>query len=651
MSAEPLAQPDIADSEAGVSAQVHPVLLTWRDVCYTVKEKKRGQGVVDKQILQQISGRAEPGTLTAIIGASGSGKTSLLSALADRLLEAKGASLTGELLVNGEMVAGDGYRRSCAFVQQAEVFYPFSTVRETVEMAARLRLGKSMPLLQKQQRAADVIRQLGLSKAVDTKIGDGARIRGISGGEMKRVGIACELVSSPSLVLLDEPTSGLDSNAALNVVKGLKLLASSGRTIVASVHQPGSALYELFDNLIVLAEGRLAYFGPASGTIEHFSKIGYVCPPMFNPADYMMQITSIDFSTPETEQESCKALEKIFANAANSVVHPMEQQPNGGQGPAIENQTTYIEQFVLLYRRIFLDAVRNKVAIAIKFVQGLVTTLLMVVLYANMNDAKVVNVVEMNMIALIFFITISGLFGPLFGTVQAFSPEVSIVLRERMNNLYAVGPYYMAKLLVAIPVELAPLLVQNTVAYWALQFNHAFDRYLVFLLFTCGMAFSSIGIGFLLAVAAGGNVQAASAGVAPIALLCLLLGGFYINTSTIPVWISWFSKVEYVRFAYEGLAINQFNGGVVTATGVHVQPGGACPPGSIELKTCEPGTAYLNSLFNDGTVMSESEWSVQMWMYFVDIIISIVIFNFLGYLVLLVKGPKYLKMEKNQMVV
>jgi len=126
---------------------------------------------------------------------------------------------------------------------------------------------------------------------------------------------------------------------------------------------------------------------------------------------------------------------------------------------------------------------------------------------------------EMNTTALIFFITISGLFGPLFGTIQAFAPEVSIVLRERMNNLYGVGPYYLAKLLVAIPVELAPLLLQNTISYWLLQFNHSFIRYLVFLLFTCGMAFASIGIGFLLAVAAGGNVQAASAGVAPIALL------------------------------------------------------------------------------------------------------------------------------------
>jgi ABC-type multidrug transport system ATPase subunit len=615
------------------------------------KKEKEDQGIcgrkveVDKHILQDISGQAEPGSFTAIIGASGSGKTSLLSTLADRLLLTKGAKLTGELLLNGETAPSD-YRRRCAFVQQVEVFYPFSTVRETVEMAARMRLGRNMSVKDKRDRAATVIRQLALSKTMDTKVGDGARIKGISGGEMKRVGIACELVSSPSLVLLDEPTSGLDSNAALNVCKGLKALASSGRTIIASVHQPGSALFELFDNLVVLAEGRLAYFGPANGTIEHFSKIGYKCPPMFNPADYMLQITSIDYGTDESETLSRKALEAIHINANAAPVQELARQLSSGPGPAIENQTSVIEQFVLLYKRIFRDAVRNKVAIAIKFVQGIVTTLLMIALYGNMKDAKVVNVVEMNTTALIFFITISGLFGPLFGTIQAFAPEVSIVLRERMNNLYGVGPYYLAKLLVAIPVELAPLLVQNTITYWALQFNHSFTRYLVFLLFTCGMAFASIGIGFVLAVAAGGNVQAASAGVAPIALLFLLLGGFYINTSTIPVWIRWFSKIEYVRFVYEGLAINQFNGGVVTTDGLAPQKDGSCPPGSIMSRKCEEGTTVLNNLFNNGVVQSEDEWYANMWMYLAFVITSIVVFNVMAYIVLLIKGPKYLQMYK-----
>merc|ERR1712110_1227231 len=178
----------------------------------------------------------------------------------------------------------------------------------------------------------------------------------------------------------------------------------------------------------------------------------------------------------------------------------------------------------------------------------------MAFLYGNMRDGKIVIINQSNITALLFFLTVSGLFGPLFSTIQAFAPEISIVLRERMNNLYSIAPYYLAKLLVALPVELVPLVFQNTLAFWVLQFNHSLERYVVFLLFTCSMSLASISVGFMIAVVSGGNIQGASAAVSPIALLLMLLGGFYINSSTIPVWITWFSHIEYLRFAYEGLS-------------------------------------------------------------------------------------------------
>ncbi|CAE8719893.1 unnamed protein product, partial [Polarella glacialis] len=433
---------------------VHPVVLEWQNVCYTVKEKKVEGEVVDKPVLKDISGHASPGSFTVILGASGSGKTSLLSVLADRLLYSKGAMLTGDLRINGELTPAD-YRSRCAYVQQTEVFYPYSTVRETVEMAARLRLGSAVPKEAKIRRAAEVVQQLGLSKAMDTKVGNGNSVKGISGGEMKRVSIACELVSSPSLIMLDEPTSGLDSTAALNVVKGLQELAAGGHTVIASIHQPGSAIYTLFGNVVVLAEGRLAYFGDAGGVVAHFSSIGYSCPKLFNPAEYVLQVTSVDFSSPEAEVESRKALLKIQENG-KMTVRPA-RQVSSGLGHPIQTGTTLIEQFVLLYRRILLDALRNKSALIIKFVQGISTTLIMVALYSNLDGGGVVSITVANVGALLFFITINGLFGPLFGTIQAFAPEVNIVLRERMNNLYSMAPYYLAKLLVALPIELLPL--------------------------------------------------------------------------------------------------------------------------------------------------------------------------------------------------
>ena len=120
------------DVEAGRGpVDVTPALLAWQDITFSVQEKKKGKGVVEKTILDRVSGFAAPGTLTAVLGASGSGKSSLLSALAERLPRAKTAKLTGELSVNGFSVEdADTYRSNCAYVLQQEALYPYSTVRE-----------------------------------------------------------------------------------------------------------------------------------------------------------------------------------------------------------------------------------------------------------------------------------------------------------------------------------------------------------------------------------------------------------------------------------------------------------------------------------------------------------------------------------------
>jgi hypothetical protein len=277
----------------------------------------------------------------------------------------------------------------------------------------------------------------------------------------------------------------------------------------------------------------------------------------------------------------------------------------------------------------------------LKLVQGLITTVIMVGLYSDLNNGGVVGVISANIGALLFFITINGLFGPLFGTINAFAPEVQIVLRERMNNLYAMAPYYVAKVLVAVPLEILPLVVGNTVAFWWLKLDHQFDKYCIFLLFTCTCTLSSVGIGFLLASATGGNVQAASAAVGPIALIFLLLGGFFINKSTIPVWISWLANINYVSWAYEGQAINQF-------LHAHISVPGGLQHGSCleESKVCSNGVSQLNNMFNNGNPQTEDEWEAIMWRKFIYICICICVYNFLGYLVLLAKGPKYLRMER-----
>lgn len=172
---------------------------------------------------------------------------------------------------------------------------PTSTVLETLIFAAHLRLPENIPKAVKEERAHTVLGQLGLTDVAHTRVGSVER-RGISGGEMRRVSIGIELVAAPDVLVLDEPTSGLDSVSAARLVKLLKSLAEdqeSQTTIIASIHQPSSALYHSFSQVVLLSNGRQLYFGPGgSRPAEFFASQGRPCPPGYNVADHLLEIAS-----------------------------------------------------------------------------------------------------------------------------------------------------------------------------------------------------------------------------------------------------------------------------------------------------------------------------------------------------------------------
>lgn len=177
---------------------------------------------------------------------------------------------------------------------QSDVLSPTATVLETLLFAARLRLPESIPDKIKLQRAQTVMDQLGLEHVAHTRVGS-TEHRGISGGEMRRVSIGIELVAAPDVLVLDEPTSGLDSVSASRLVKLLKGLTDGPNktTIIASIHQPSSALYHTFDTVILLAKGRQLYFGPGGNRpAEWFASHGRPCPPGYNVADHLLEIAS-----------------------------------------------------------------------------------------------------------------------------------------------------------------------------------------------------------------------------------------------------------------------------------------------------------------------------------------------------------------------
>lgn len=222
-----------------------------------------------------------------MLGPSGSGKTTLLTALGGRLP----GKITGKVTYNGQHFSSS-MKHNTGFVTQDDVLYPHLTVLETLTYTALLRLPKQLSKQEKKEQAETVMEELGLTRCRDSVVG-GPLLRGVSGGERKRVSIGQEMLVNPSLLFLDEPTSGLDSTTAQRIIATLRRLARGGRTVITTIHQPSSRLYRMFDKVVVLSDGCPIYSGHAGRVMEYFRSIGYEVGFNFiNPADFLLDLAN-----------------------------------------------------------------------------------------------------------------------------------------------------------------------------------------------------------------------------------------------------------------------------------------------------------------------------------------------------------------------
>ncbi|CUS21012.1 LAQU0S02e03730g1_1 [Lachancea quebecensis] len=284
--------------------------LTFEDISYNITSNKK---VIN--LLNGISGSVRPGEIMALMGGSGAGKTTLLDILA---MKEKAGKVSGLIQVNGQDVTKQSLAEIIGFVDQEDFLLPTLTVYETVLNSALLRLPRKMSFTAKQKRVYQVLEELRIIDIKDRIIGDEFD-RGISGGEKRRVSIACELVTSPSILFLDEPTSGLDSNNANNVIECLVRLALHyNRTLVLSIHQPRSNIFKSFDKLVLLSQGEMIFSGAATDVSEFLRNNNYNCPSDYNIADYLIDIT---FESTKHGIMSPSYSEDIEANVHGNASH------------------------------------------------------------------------------------------------------------------------------------------------------------------------------------------------------------------------------------------------------------------------------------------------------------------------------------------
>ncbi|KAI3439267.1 ABC transporter domain-containing protein, partial [Psidium guajava] len=538
------------------------VSLTWEDVWVTVSNKSKG----DKPILEGVTGYARPGELLAILGPSGCGKSTLLDALAGRL--SSNTKQTGDILVNGHKQAL-AYGTS-AYVMQDDVLITTLTVREAVYCTAQLQLPDSMPLSVKRERAETAIREMGLQDAMDTRIG-GWGTKGISGGQKRRVSICLEIVTRPKLLFLDEPTSGLDSAASYYVMSRIASLGQRDgirRTIIASIHQPSSEVFQLFHNLCLLSSGRTVYFGPASAATDFFAWNGFPCPTLQNPSDHFLKTINKDFDV-DIEQgvpkvsteEVIDTLVKSFRSSPNcqEVLGEVAKINKQGHGALVKEggHAKFVTQCLVLTRRSSLNMHRDRgyywlrLAVYVAVACGLGTV------YSNLGSTY--GSIQARGSLLVFvasFLTFMAI-----GGFPSFVEDMKVFARERLNGHYGTGAFVIGNTLSSIPYLLLIALIPGAIAYYLTGLQRGWEHFLYFAatLFTCMtlveslmMMVASIVPNYLMGIIAGAGIQA----------LMILGGGFFRLPNDLPL-LFWKYPLYYIafhRYAYEGLFKNEFKG-------------------------------------------------------------------------------------------
>lgn len=288
--------------------------LNVRDLSLAVKVRSSQNVFQPKEqriLLNNVSANFRSSAVNAIMGPLGSGKTTLLNMLAHRL--SGKFSRTGTIYLNNvQDISPSEIAQISAYVTQNDnLLIPHLTVRETLYYQARLRL----PVGEHPQipfYIARLLRQTGLVDCADTPIGS-ASLKGVSGGEKRRVLIAIQLLSRPKILFLDEPTSGLDSATSASIVTLLCNLAADGTTIVSTIHQPSNEIFSQFDSLVLLAKGgHVIYDGPVNTATRYFASAGYTCAAETNEADFCLDLVSLQFG--EEKETSAARIEHLIAH-------------------------------------------------------------------------------------------------------------------------------------------------------------------------------------------------------------------------------------------------------------------------------------------------------------------------------------------------
>ncbi|KAL3421066.1 ABC transporter [Phlyctema vagabunda] len=543
-----------------------------------------------KPIISGVSANFSSGSLTAIIGSSGSGKTSLLNCLSGRLSR-KGLETTGTVLYNG---APQLSSIRSAYVLQQDILLPTLTVREILQYSAELRLP---PPVSDDERAAvveQVLLELGLKDCADTRIGNHSH-KGCSGGEKRRTSLGVQLLANPSVLFLDEVTTGLDAASALQLIKTLKQLAETGRTIIVTLHQPRSEIWGLFDNILLLAEGYPLYCGLREACIPYFEGLGYLLPAFVNPAEHIIDLAAIDARSSDLEKVSRKRVEQLQNSWRDSPAYtnekPSPSLTTDGHQPVF-GCASFSRQLRVQTTRTLKTTWRDPMGITGSFSEALLMGIITGWVFLDLDGS--LTGIRSRIGALYTAAAQQGFLIMIF-EIYRLTLDIAVFDKEHTEGVVGVPSFLISRRLARLFVEDIPVpLIFSLIFYFMSGFRHLASQFFTFFALILLSHYLAVTLA-MLCVSLSRNFAGASMVANLSFTIQTLCSGFFVQSNQIPVYVRWLKYVSYVWYANGALCANEF----ISHTS---DPAGqlyACPfSGGTSNPECNPytGIFIMNSL-------------------------------------------------------
>ncbi|CAL3962391.1 unnamed protein product [Diplocarpon coronariae] len=527
----------------------------WQDITVTVKDGQTGK---PKTILDNVEGIVEAGEMCVLLGPSGCGKTTLLNVLAHRDAT-YGGRAEGATLVNGSCPATRALQRLSCYVEQEDALIGSLTVRETLHFAARLAHTNPIAKAERISRVDALLDSLGLTQQQHTLVGTPIR-KGISGGQKRRLSVAAQLITAPKILFLDEPTSGLDSAASYEVISYIKEVSKRNHLIViASIHQPSTTTFQMFDKLLLLSGGKPHYFGSVAGVEGHFQSLGYPMPYPTNPAEFILDLMNVDFDA--DRNSALERLHQMQLGWARSrerkelvaKIHATSSliEPPSAPGPS---STSFHTVVATLVHRSFIKSYRDVVAYGVRMAMYVGLAIMMGTVWLRLESQQ--SDIQLFINAIFFGSAFMSFMAVAY--VPSFLEDRLTFVKERANGLYGPTAFMLSNFLIGLPYLFLISVLFSVIAYWLSGFR------------STSAAFFTWTMWLFLDLLAAESLVVLVSTLAPVFVISLAVtafanglwmsvGGFLVTPKILNVFYRYvFHYIDYQTYVFQGMMVNEF---------------------------------------------------------------------------------------------